>query len=162
MGRSTRMPSTLHTSRRIPCARFRDAARPDPKMMPLKRSRPHLLTNTSSPPYNPFVSGLEATKKRQRTNTGFDKGTGYAGKTGAEWKGPSANMLDHKKKVDKAMAQWLAEIRCYIVRTKESTCESWPCSLQSRLGNQILSSGACTEGAVFGVEGCAAHMRVWY
>lgn len=80
-----------------------------------------------------------SSSKRQRTSTGFAKGTGYAGKSGAEWKGTSAKMLDNTKKVDKAMAYWLAMIRCYILRTKDSPRESWPCYMRVLLRECMIT-----------------------
>lgn len=76
--------------------------------------------------------------KRRRT-TGFAKGTGYAGRSGAEWKGTSAKILAKTARVDAATAFWLARIRCFIVRTDAAPVDSWPCFMRILLRNCKLT-----------------------
>ncbi len=76
------------------------------------------------------AKSVTSSKRRRTTSKGFAKGTGYAGKSGAEWKGATAKMLENVKRVDAATAYWLARLRCYLVRDKESPPESWPCYMR--------------------------------
>eukprot|EP00171_Calliarthron_tuberculosum_P018101 IDg18101t1 len=72
----------------------------------------------------------KSVQSSKRRRTGFAKGTGYAGRAGAEWKGTSAKILEKTARVDAATAFWLTRIRCFIVQTDAAPTESWPCFMR--------------------------------
>lgn len=77
-----------------------------------------------------YRSAKSVQSSKRRRTTGFAKGTGYAGRCGAEWKGTSAKILQKTARVDAATAFWLTRIRCFIVRTDAAPIESWPCFMR--------------------------------
>lgn len=69
------------------------------------------------------AASLRASKRQK---TGFAKGTGYAGRSGNEWKGTSSKMLEEKARMDQAVTYWLLRVRCFIVMSSDAPLSSWP------------------------------------
>lgn len=71
---------------------------------------------------------------------GFAKGTGYAGRSGSEWKGTSSKLLAEKAKIDQAVTHWLLRVRCFLIMSKDAPLSSWPGFMRGLLRQQLLVS----------------------
>lgn len=72
------------------------------------------------------ASSIRGAKRRK---TGFAKGTGYAGSSGAEWKGTSSKMMEEKARVDREATFWLCRVRSFLL-LGDAGLETWPTFLR--------------------------------
>lgn len=70
-----------------------------------------------------YASSLRSVKRRK---TGFAKGTGYAGNSGAEWRGTSSKMAEQKARLDRETTFWLLRLRCFLLLSPDASPASWP------------------------------------
>lgn len=85
-------------------------------------------------------------KRRKTSQTessaagGFAKGTGYAGRSGSEWKGTSSKLLAEKAKIDQAVTHWLLRVRCFLIMSKDAPLSSWPGFMRGLLRQRSIVS----------------------
>lgn len=123
-------------------AEARDPGKPKrQRRAPPNNPRPATVTRTTR-------SSTATTRKRyksaasirsaKRAKTGFAKGTGYAGRTGTEWKGTSSKMLAEKARVDQLVSHWLERLRWYVLLSEDAPLASWPGYMRALLRERGL------------------------
>lgn len=69
------------------------------------------------------ASSIRSDKRRR---AGFAKGTGYAGRSGNEWQGISAKIMQKTARMDNEASYWLSRVRCVLLLTLDAPLTSWP------------------------------------